>query len=133
MPGMLTKGKKECFYFQTRCLGYFRRFQLPEAEIPFVGKELLAFHETIAEHFIDKYYGVKEQTVCHSDLDPSGDTKYFSHTNKCYSAFDNDVTWVTARANCMAQGGELASVLDQDTQEFLKYGFWPENSCVNSR
>ena len=47
---------------------------------------------------------------------------YSDHTKRCYKHFSELKTWTAARAFCQAQtphSGDLASVSDQDTNDFL--------------
>jgi len=47
------------------------------------------------------------------------DYTFFSHTNKCYKYYKRGMTWSKARRFCQCQGGDLPSVLDQQTSDFL--------------
>ena len=49
---------------------------------------------------------------------PNGFT-YYPHTRKCYQFFDESPTWQEARKKCISEGGDLASVPDQKTNDFL--------------
>ena len=54
----------------------------------------------------------------------AGGWVYNSLTKKCYKDFDEALTWDAARASCQAQiNGDLASVPDEATNEFLKDKF----------
>ena len=47
---------------------------------------------------------------------------YSDHTKRCYKHYSELKTWSAARAHCQAQtphSGDLASVPDQDTNDFL--------------
>jgi len=45
---------------------------------------------------------------------------YFEHTGKCYKSFSSWKTWSSARSSCRAStNGDLASVPDQETNDFL--------------
>ena len=49
---------------------------------------------------------------------------YFRRTGGCYRVFATPghlvgVAWSRARSSCLAQGGDLASVTDQTTNDFL--------------
>ena len=48
-----------------------------------------------------------------------GRYSYLSHTNKCYKFFNGKASWTAARTSCAAKGGELASVPDKTTNDFL--------------
>ena len=113
------------------------RFALDPKQIPEAGRELLAFHESVANHYIDKYYGITDSRVCSLNIqlknDPLGaqeglHSHYFPKTKKCYYYYHSEIglTWVTARATCKSFGGELASVLDEETGGFLMQTFFPE-------
>ena len=102
---------------------FFLRFNPDPSNIPNAGKELLAFHESVANHFIDKYYG--DRVECTPDNE-----NYYDHTNKCYNVYaGSSIPWVTARQNCISMGGDLASILDTETKNFVREKFWPIGIC----
>ena len=50
-------------------------------------------------------------------------TGWTPHSNMCYKKFTQKVTWTAAEENCKNNGGDLASVKDKATNDFLKT-FW---------
>merc|ERR1719259_698210 len=50
---------------------------------------------------------------------PSNST-YFGHTNMCYMFHGSGEEWTQARKSCQLKGGELASILDKETNNFLR-------------
>ena len=46
--------------------------------------------------------------------------EFFAHNNKCYKFQTTKLSWSDARKSCQADGGDLASVVDQETNEFIK-------------
>ena len=46
--------------------------------------------------------------------------EFFAHNNKCYKLQTTKLSWSDARKSCQADGGDLASVVDQETNEFIK-------------
>ena len=45
---------------------------------------------------------------------------YFAHNNKCYKFQTTKLSWSDARKSCQADGGDLASVVDKETNDFIK-------------
>ena len=46
--------------------------------------------------------------------------KYFRNTGKCYKVYDDLLSWNEAKSVCRQKFGELASVVDKETNKFLK-------------
>ena len=47
------------------------------------------------------------------------DAEWEQHGDFCYHRFDNQFTWQQASDDCEAQGGTLADVPNQETNNFL--------------
>jgi len=67
---------------------------------------------------------IVESFLCESIdplVKPTCDAGYtfFDHTNKCYKYYDIGLSWTNASTVCQSQGGDLPSVLDQETSDFL--------------
>ena len=43
----------------------------------------------------------------------------FAHTGGCYKHFSSHVTWHEARRSCKSHGGDLVSITDKATNDFL--------------
>ena len=52
--------------------------------------------------------------------DCEADWMYFGNMGKCYKIYSNLLPWNEARSVCRQKSGELASVVDQETNKFLK-------------
>ena len=46
--------------------------------------------------------------------------KYLNVTNKCYEVVSTRLSWSQALSSCRADGGDLASILDQETNDFIQ-------------
>jgi len=44
---------------------------------------------------------------------------YFGHTNMCYKFYSDRLLWADANQACIDAGGNLASILDPETNEFI--------------
>ena len=70
----------------------------------------------------------RETRECSLNCEGSGTRIYFAKTNKCYKLITDLMTWSKARENCQTEGGELASVLDEAANNFLKNNFSTPNN-----
>ena len=48
---------------------------------------------------------------------------YFAMTRKCYIYYNSELYWDDARAECKKKNGDLATVANQATQDFIKNSF----------
>ena len=59
-------------------------------------------------------------------------TGWTPHSNMCYKKFKEKATWTSAKENCKNIGGDLVSVKDPETNEFLKT-FWTMDPVTHTR
>ena len=67
-----------------------------------------------------EYVCQKDITTTPSPSECKGGKSFFAHNNKCYKFQTTKLFWSDARKSCQADGGDLASVVDQETNEFIK-------------
>jgi len=54
------------------------------------------------------------------------------HKNKCYKTYypENDISWVDANFNCNNERGQLASIPNEETNDFIKNHFGKESTLI---
>jgi len=93
--------------------GWCGAYNWRKYEIPGVYARITSELDWIKRTTSDGHFCKRKNSACPVDY------TFFSHTNKCYKYYKRGMTWSRARRFCQSQGGDLPSVLDQQTSDFL--------------